>query len=306
MAMAVAAQPSPRLNRSVALGVAPKGREYHLAVRVQRTAHLASPVVHRIVQRARGEVDVRVVGRIDKHAAVSRLWFRETARPLLIGASVSHRLVTAGSIGAFVKTPNGVCILSNNHVLANENDARKGDFVVQPGSKDGGRSRQRVAKLQNWIDLSLRKANAVDAALAKLDTDVDFDPVLLRGIAGGRDRKLKGVGPSAIDESERVYKIGRTTGVTAGRVTAFDFDNVFVNYGLGNLQFDGVIEIEGVGATPSFSDVGDSGALILNSQMQAIALLFAGSQRGGRKGKGVTYAIPLARVLRKVGGRLLT
>ena len=48
-----------------------------------------------------------------------------------------------------------------------------------------------------------------------------------------------------------VFKIGRTTGATGGRVTAFDLDNVIVNYDSGNLRFDGQLEIEGVGNAAS-------------------------------------------------------
>ena len=310
--MPVGAQPMdnvPQVHRSVALGVAPKGRQYHLAIRVQRPGLLSSPLVDRIVQRAHGEADLRVVGRIDKRAAGHggrTVWFRGKVRPLAIGASVSHELVTAGSIGAFIKYNGRACILSNNHVLANENQARKGDAVIQPGHRDGGRARQRVAALRSWIQLRGRGSNAVDAALAEIDDGIDYDPALLRGIVAGRDRKLKGIGPKDVDESERVYKIGRTTGATTGRVSAFDVDNVVVNYDLGNLRFDGVIEIEGTGSTPMFSDGGDSGSLILNSQMQAVALLFAGSERGGPRGSGVTYAIPITRVLAKTGGTLLS
>ena len=46
-------------------------------------------------------------------------------------------------------------------------------------------------------------------------------------------------------------KVGRTTGKTLGRVTAFELDNVVVGYDIGNLRFDNQIEIEGAGTTPS-------------------------------------------------------
>ena len=90
--------------------------------------------------------------------------------------------------------------------------------------------------------------------------------------------------------------MGRTTGTTRGKITAFDLDNVVVEYDLGNLRFDNQIEIEGAG-TKSFSDGGDSGSLIVNSERQGVALLFAGTDEGGKNGKGVTYANPLNAVL---------
>jgi hypothetical protein len=93
-----------------------------------------------------------------------------------------------------------------------------------------------------------------------------------------------------------VAKLGRTTGLTRGRVTAFELDNVVVGYDLGNLRFDDQIEIEGAGTDP-FSDGGDSGSLIVDSDLRGVALLFAGGDQGGTNGRGLTYANPLQDVL---------
>jgi hypothetical protein len=126
----------PSVQRSIALGIARKGREYRLAVRVQRSALMTSPLVEHITSEARGEADVRLVGRIEKRtpAAISEPWFRQRIRPLLIGSSVGHVRVTAGTIGAFVQRGGKTFILSNNHVLADENRGTNGDAVVQPGT----------------------------------------------------------------------------------------------------------------------------------------------------------------------------
>src|SRR3989441_5004723 len=60
-------------------------------------------------------------------------------RPAPLGFSVGHPLITAGSIGARVADAAGnVFVLSNNHVLANSNDATIGDPALQPGPFDGG------------------------------------------------------------------------------------------------------------------------------------------------------------------------
>jgi hypothetical protein len=45
--------------------------------------------------------------------------------------------------------------------------------------------------------------------------------------------RLKGVGDVFVDEGTAVVKIGRTTGRTAGRVTAFEIDNVTVQLDIG-------------------------------------------------------------------------
>jgi hypothetical protein len=292
--------------------VAPYGREYRLAIRLQRAALKDSPLVEQLTKRARGEVDIRMVGRIDKRAPSPQRgrpripWYLRNTRPLLIGASVGHVKVTAGTLGAFVERGGAVCLLSNNHVLANEDEAAPRDWILQRARLDGGRSpRERVARFSGAVRLKRRGANLVDAAVAALEEGQDFDPRLLRDLVRGADRKLKGLGAAFLDEGAVVYKLGRTTGPTKGRVTAFDVDNVVVNYDLGNLRFDGQVEIEGSG-TRAFSDGGDSGSLIVDSAMRAVALLFAGSDTGGRNGAGLTYANPIRRVMKDLKAKLLS
>jgi hypothetical protein len=146
--------------------------------------------------------------------------------------------------------------------------------------------------------------NQVDAALAAVAGGIDFEAGLLRAILAGQDRQLAGLGPEFVDEGTVVHKLGRTTGATDGRVTAFDVDNVVVAYDSGNLRFDNQIEIEGTGSA-SFSDGGDSGSIIVDGKMRAVALLFAGSDTGGANGLGLTYANPIRTVLSSLGATLL-
>jgi hypothetical protein len=306
----------PSIPRSVALGVARHQDEYKLAVRVQRPSLATSPLMDQLTRQARGEIDVRVIGRIDRRARAARAnrgvvaaavtpWYRKNTRPLSIGASVGHVDVTAGTIGAFVKRGKAAYLLSNNHVLANEDQAKAGDRILQRAAYDGGRQpSERVARLRYWIRLKKTGANAVDAAIAEIDEGIAYDAARLRGLVKAADRTLAGVGPALVDEGDAVFKIGRTTGATAGRITAFDLDNVIVNYEIGNLRFDGQIEIEGAGSAP-FSDGGDSGSLIVNARMEAAALLFAGGDSGGSNGLGLTYANPIQRVLTDLKATLL-
>jgi hypothetical protein len=312
--MAVGARPAhtlPTVQRSIALGVAPHGRDYRLAVRVQRPALQASGMVERLRQRAKGEIDIRMVGRIDKRGraatrapAAAVAWYRRNTRPLLIGASIGHVAITAGTLGCFVRKAGAIRILSNNHVLANENNAAKGDHIIQRAVFDGGRDpRDQIGTLDTFVRLRTARANFADAALASITPDIGFDPTRLRALVNGKDRTLAGLGPGVIDEGDAVFKVGRTTGPTRGRVTAFALDNVVVNYDIGNVRFDDQIEIEGFGNRP-FSDGGDSGSLIVNSGMKAVALLFAGSETGGRNDMGLTYANPIHRVLSDVKATL--
>ena len=200
-------------------------------------------------------------------------------RPLLIGLSVGHYKVTAGTLGALVRTRGqaDACILSNHHVLANEDRAETGDPVLQPGALDGGRRMTNaIGKLSGFVKLSDTRANRVDAAIARLEPGIAFDPVTLRGLG-----KLAGRAAEPVMDGARVAKIGRTTGLTEGQ-----------------------IEIEGTGERP-FSDGGDSGSLIVNRAHEAVALLFAGTDSGGRNNRGLTYDYPIDDVLGRLKVDLL-
>lgn len=285
-------------HRSIALGVAVRdGQSYGLAIRIQRREFESSALVDEMQKEAKGEVDVRYVGRILKAAAP---WHRKKCRPLRIGCSIAHHMITAGTLGAFAKWKNAsgakakeVLVLSNNHVLANENDAKVGDDILQPGYEDKGkRPADVIGKLAEWVELDVRGANIVDCAVAKLNPDLKTDLRTLKGFAAGY--RLTGVGsPLAIDD--RVRKVGRTTGATTGKVTAVELDNVVVRYDIGNCRFDDQVEIEGDGPR-AFSDGGDSGSLIVDEQGFARGLLFAGSDQGGTNGKGLTFANPLEEI----------
>ena len=289
------------IQRTFALGIARKDKKnFRLAVRIQSRALENSPQIAAIRKQARGEADVRYVGRVVKR---QRPWNQSRQRPLLIGTSIGHFRITAVTLGCFVKTRNGaeVRMLSNNHVLADENLGRRGDTVIQPGRLDGGRRRRdRVGALDAFVQLTRNGTNFVDAALATVRQGIEFDSQTLRGLG-----TLNRLASSILDVGDKVAKVGRTTDVTHGRITAFELDNVIVGYDMGNLRFDDQIEIEGAGAGP-FSQGGDSGSLIVDADWQAVALLFAGGDQGGSNSQGLTYANPIARVFDDLGVNLLS
>lgn len=72
------------------------------------------------------------------------------------GVSIGHYKVTAGTLGAMVRdnTTGERFILSNNHVLANSNEALVGDAILQPAAMDNGRDPgDVVARLERFITL---------------------------------------------------------------------------------------------------------------------------------------------------------
>lgn len=292
------------VQRTLALGLTRSGRsDYRIAVRIQRRGLLGSPQVEHIRSRARGEVDVRYVGRLTMRASG---WNRARVRPLRIGSSIGHYRITAGTLGAVVRRRDdgGVRLLSNNHVFADQNQARPDDPIIQAGHSDGGTiPADRVGGSAEFVALAKDQVNEIDAALATIDDGVGYDPRTLEGHA-----QLGGslLDPSQIEQDAPVEKIGRTTGHTTGRFSAFDINDVVIDYTmLGHLRFNGQIEIHGMDPR-GFSDGGDSGSIIYTSgDRLAIGLLFAGGEVGGADHADVTYANPIANVMETFGVDLL-
>lgn len=298
----VSAAALKRESASYFLGISARGKkDYRLAVRLQDRALERSDLVHSISAKAKGEVEVRYVGRIRARA---KPWYRSRQRPLLIGSStgfLASGFIMAGTLGCFVRSGSSTAlyILSNNHVLADENRYPRGGSIVQPGALDGGSpTADRVAKLTRFVRLDPGQTNFVDCAIAKLNSSIQADVHKLRGIG-----TLAGQRSGGLQVGEVVHKVGRTTGVRHGRVTAFELDGVTVEYEIGVISFDNQIEIEGAG-NRSFSDAGDSGSLIVDDQLLAGALLFAGGDHGGSNGKGLTYANPIGAVLQALKVKL--
>ncbi|MGH2662507.1 MAG: hypothetical protein ACRDH8_06800 [Actinomycetota bacterium] len=286
------------IRPTIALGVSQRRKGYRVAVRIQRRGMERSRHLQVILKEAKGEVDVRYVGRVVKRAS----WFQSRHRPLRIGTSIGHAAVSAGTLGCFVRTKDGEpCILSNNHVLADENKGKRGDPILQPAVFDGGKRPGDIAgRLAKYVRLRRNETNTVDCATCTVGRSVEFNPSRLRGVG-----PLAGVVPPGGDV-DLVVKLGRTSGRTRGRVTAFEMDNLVVAYDMGILRFDDQVEIEDA-ENGSFSEGGDSGSLIFTaSDRLGFALLFAGSEQGGSNGKGLTYANPLTAVLDSLKVELLT
>lgn len=210
-------------------------------------------------------------------------------RPAKGGYSVGHKNITAGTIascvydllpGASVNPPApgvGVparyYILSNNHVLANSNDASTGDPILQPGPFDGGQDpKDKIAALSRFIPIALdpptpreQHHNLVDAAIAEghffdLDREVYWSGPL-------RGWRLK----EGVEVGALVKKTGRTSHFTTGRVTAVQ--------ATGDVNFGGsrVARFSDQIVTTAMSAGGDSGSLVTSLDNVAVGLLFAGS-----------------------------
>lgn len=244
--------------------------------------------------------DVLEVGHIKALTERTDRW-----RPALGGVSIGHHQVTAGTLGSAVRdaASGERLLLSNNHVLANNNQAQIGDAVLQPGRADGGQlNRDSFATLVQFepiqfteskatCDLALAFAqigntmarmmgskhrvrayysdpgasNLVDAALARPLNDSELlEEILDIGAVNGTLPAELGM---------NVRKSGRTTGLTRGRILVLNV-TVDVDYGHGSARFEDQI------VSSPMSQPGDSGSLLVAGEaLKAVGLLFAGSNQ---------------------------
>lgn len=217
----------------------------------------------------------------------------ERVRPARPGCSIGVRFgkrreLAAGTLGAIVRDDRGLLLLSNNHVLADENRLAIGAPVLQPGPLDGGTAaKDTIATLERFVALRVRGLNRVDAAVARV--------VGRRTVSTAFDRPigpLASVEPAVPREGQSVAKLGRGTGYTKGRIGDVSAD-LDVRYDRGVLRFRDQILIENRGGP--FSNDGDSGALIVGlPERRPVGLLSAGSPV-------MTVANPIGAVLESLG-----
>jgi hypothetical protein len=196
-----------------------------------------------------------------QEARFGALGLTERMRPVRSGVSIGHRDTTAGTLGGLLRDgeTGDVVILSNNHVLANSNDADLGDAILQPGPADGGADPDdRIAQLSGFvaIDFSEGAENRVDAAMATpvRAGDVLFDTV--------------DIGPSTPADVHSVAE------ADLGRFVRVDYDL------FRTATFVDQIIVSQSPAEEDFSGGGDSGALVYDAEKRCVGLLFAGSQAG--------------------------
>jgi hypothetical protein len=193
--------------------------------------------------------------------------YQRKVRPAMGGLSIGHYEITAGTLGCLVHDRRERYILSNNHVLANENRGSEGDPILQPGRFDGGKlERDVLARLVTYVALDPDGLNLVDSALAEpyRPDDVTPDVLNIGRLKGSREPRL----------GEEVRKSGRTSRLTRGVVEDASA-TIRVGYSRGSFLFTDQMIVRGTSG--GFSAGGDSGAVIAGSDDKAVGLLFGGS-----------------------------
>jgi hypothetical protein len=221
---------------------------------------------------------------------VRPLTFTARIRPAFPGYSIGHHNITAGTFGCLVRDIRRCCcelekghcctlereecrgdylILSNNHVLAASNFGKPGDLVLQPGPFDGGVfPGDEIATLERFepIVFGASGYNLVDAAIARPTFSRNVTPAIIGLVIP------QGVGQARV--GQRVVKAGRTTQVRTGRVIAID-----ALIAVGPYAGGGVAQFRNQILTTVIGGPGDSGSLLMDANLNAVGLLFAGSSK---------------------------
>lgn len=252
-----------------------------IAVSVQDGQHVIVLLLEKKPQP--GDLPLTLNGVAIRYRVVGRIGMledrRSRVRPAFGGISVGHPKISAGTLGAVVSIRDVWYIISNNHIIANTNDGRRGDPIIQPGTVDGGTvPNDVIAYLHSYYPIKMGgPGNLLDFAIAEV-----AHPQYVQDI-------IMGIPPAARVLPPREYmvepaigmvaiKSGRTTGKTSGVVDLISVD-IKVRFGI--LPWSPwalFVDQFAVAAVDDseISDPGDSGSVVLNDGGKLMGMLFAG------------------------------
>lgn len=241
-------------------------------------------------------------------------------------SGANNNLEAQGTLGFFCRSRSrnnsAVYVLSNSHVLVNSQGLMPGDLdvIVQPSPGEVAEG-QPIATLTSYLPLRFANpnypttnldavANVVDAAIARLNSGQEYQAVLpwIGNVNGHLLRQN-------VVPGQRVRKVGRTTGLTAGVVTSVSV-NAWISTTYGQpAYFKDQFMIEPIFPYSEFALPGDSGSLVVEPNNRAIGLICARGSAPRRVPVGggtvtiiSSYALvnPISPILDLFGIELLT
>ncbi|KOC34629.1 hypothetical protein ADU82_09965 (plasmid) [Clostridium botulinum] len=195
----------------------------------------------------------------------------QKVRPAIGGYIIAneHEVFAGGTLGCLVSNKNDYYILSNNHVLANNNKAPIGTKIIQPSYAYGGRLKTDVVAIlskfipKKPIGTLRRPTNYADCAIAKVinkslvSPRIAFVGIPQEPIVPRLDQSIKKVGYSTELTSGIIIGINATAEVhSATTEEKFLFKEQIVTTNIGSS--------------------GDSGALLLDPSNHTLGLLMSG------------------------------
>jgi hypothetical protein len=281
---------------------------------------------HRIPAEVGGvPTDVNVVPLVEFQADNGRY------RPIKGGIQISNGWVdvnppgslphvVTGTLGclAIDKTDDDEMFLSARHVLLG-NSVANGDSIYQPAPIWYPNRRAQVPTPHHFTGDGdkigvVRRAvisAKVDAGIARIDVSscchccgIHFSNEIHRLKVGTTPTSSTIVGDEAATVGMTVFKVGAGTLRTEGRVVDVNFPS-FTIPGSPPRTFTGQIAIQQTNTAVQFSDVGDSGAVVINAASKVVGMVFAaGKDATGAPAGFVTLANHIADVLSELNIRI--
>ena len=214
----------------------------------------------------------------------------------------------AGTFGALVRIDGVLYGLSNNHVIGRCSYAEGGHPVLSPGNLD---INPNFLVHPFTIGVFEKSAPMLNGSPATVPVSGNLDASIMRIVDDSKVSSMQGASyptpstVSPITDGMKVQKVGRTTGHTFGVVTGKIAGHQSVTYAVPELNqqfsvfFSEAWIVEGIDG--SFSDVGDSGSLVVatlpSGEMTAIGLIFAGNGT-------ISLVVPLDLIIARFGATI--
>jgi hypothetical protein len=196
-------------------------------------------------------------------------------------------VMVGGTLGCLaVRTQDGEPVLLTNWHIATAHGGRVGDSLFQPFPEPSvdlptdtypKRPRSSVNAVAKIVDAKV--SEKFDCAIATVNTcyslccncGVSYDNRIRELAVGGGDAVA---GTAPVVSQQQVFKVGRVSDRTAGRVVTTDFPRFVATMLDGTTRvFTGQIQIQGDDGP--FAVEGDSGSVVVDEQRRVVGLLFA-------------------------------
>ena len=186
-----------------------------------------------------------------------------------------------GGLFTFADGTNNVYGISNNHVIANLNNANVGDPICDVNNN-------KIGALQAWVHLyPANSINTTEFAIFKLD-----DPSQAQWVSWGANARPNGF---AIPSVGMHVNYPSPAGISTGRIDLLNYP-IQTSWNGVNYIFNGCLRIIPSGITP-FSYHGDSGGAIYTDNNMLLGIIVAINENNS-----ATFVVPFFGSILKCAG----
>lgn len=306
-------------DRQISWGITRRDNKLKVALLVEKPDSHAASVADSIEAAYQGSVIRFTAARAHSSPPQHRVPRIEWS--LAPGSSIAHKEGFPGSIGCLVRSldegDDWPGLVSASHVLSKSNRAKSGDAILVPGHPDGPRiNTNQCGSLARFLLLADYDQEALesnylcctDAALVKFErqkhcrhTLPDATYVPNPKVPDKLMPVCEVIGGDVVAErlGERVYKIGRTTGLTEGVLELVGVQRQIILINSKEYVYTNVLGVRPVpGSVTPFSQPGDSGSLVYTHDGKGIGLVIGGNE-------DISWLSPLDACLSELNVKLL-